>query len=141
MADEILRADPRLRRQTLGALCVGALACAIALVMFQNWLTGISALPGNDLLIARLWRMIGIAVTGSGICMGLLAWYAVHKAARIRAAGQFPVPGTRVMRDTPIRRGESALRISRLLSVVGLCLLVLSLVLGFIAWRIISVLG
>lgn len=141
MADEILRADPRLRRQTLLALGIGAILGGIVLIAFQHWLAGISALPGNDLLIARLWRMIGIALTGCAICLGLLAWYAMHKAARIRAARQWPHPGTRVLRDTPIRRGEAAMRISRVLTVLGMTLLLFCLGLGFVSWRILDAYG
>lgn len=141
MADEILRADPRLRRQTLLALGIGVILGGIVLIVFQRWLAGISALPGNDLLITRLWRMIGIALTGSAICLGLLAWYAMHKAARIRTARQWPHPGTRVLRDTPIRREEAALRISRVLTVLGMALLLFCLGLGFVSWRILDAYG
>jgi hypothetical protein len=141
MADEILRADPRLRRKTLIAIGIATILGLIVLAMFRNWLNEIGALPGNDLLIARLRRMIGIALTGCAICLALLAWYAVHQSARIRKALQWPVPGTRVLRDTPIRRGDAALRISRQLNALGITLLAFCMALGFMTWRMLATFG
>ncbi|TAH47785.1 MAG: hypothetical protein E6Q43_05605 [Dokdonella sp.] len=141
MADEILRADPRLRRKTLITIGFATILGLIALAMFRSWLTEIGTLPGNDLLIARLRRMIGIALTGSAICLALLAWYAVHQSARIRKARQWPAPGTRVMRDTRIRRGDAALRISRQLNALGITLLAFCIALGFMTWRMLATLG
>ena len=75
----MLRADPSLRRQTFVALAIAAILAVAAVFWFHSWLTAIAAVPGTDLLILRLRRLIGIALTGSAICLALLAWYSAHK--------------------------------------------------------------
>lgn len=136
MSAEMLRADPRLRRQTLIALALAAVLAGVAIVIFQRWLLDIGTDPGSDLLILRLRRMIGIGLTGSSICLAVLAWYAVHKAARIKATGQWPLPGTRVIRDTAIRRGTAARKINGKLRAAALVLLMLAVALGYYSLQI-----
>ena len=134
----MLRADPSLRRLTTVVLGIAAILALIAVVLFQQWLTGIGDIPGTDLLIARLRRMIGVALTASAVCLALLAWYAAHNASRIKVLEQWPLPGTRVIRDTPVRRGEAANRIRRLLNIVAVSLLVLAFGMGAISWQMLN---
>ncbi len=134
----MLRADPRLRRQTLAALAVAAAIAVAAVVWFQSWLGGVAAVPGTDLLILRLRRLIGIALTGSAICLAVLAWYAAHKAVKVKAFEQWPLPAVRVLRDTPIRRGDAALAIRRRLNVAAGVLLLLAFATGVVSWRLLS---
>lgn len=138
MTDDMLRADPRLRRQTLLALALAAILAILAVLAFHGWLSGIADIPGTDLLILRLRRMIGIALTGSAICLAVLAWYAAHKASRVRLLQQWPLPAVRVLRDTPIRRGEATLAIRRRLNVAAAVLLLLALAFGAVSWRLLS---
>ena len=82
--------------------------------------------------------MIGAAMTGSAICLAMLAWYATHKAAGIHAHEQWPLPGTRVLRDTRILRGEAALRVARWLRIASLVLMLLVVGIGITSWRMLS---
>jgi hypothetical protein len=134
----MLHADPRLRRQTVMALGLAAIIAVIAMILFKHWLDGIGALPGTDILIYRLRRMIGIGMTGSAVCLALLAWYAAHKSSRTRLVEQWPLPGTRVIRDTPIRRGAAARSIARLLNITAVVLLVLAFATGYFSWQMLS---
>ncbi len=138
LAEDMLRADPRLRVQTAIALVAATIVALIALFGFQSWLENIGQLPGNDLLILKLRRMIGAAMTGSAICLAMLAWYATHKAAGIHAHEQWPLPGTRVLRDTRILRGEAALRMARWLRIASLVLMLLVIGIGITSWRMMS---
>ena len=113
MAEDMLRADPRLRVQTVIALVAATIVALIALFGFQSWLENIGQLPGNDLLILKLRRMIGAAMTGSAIC-------------------------TRVLRDTRILRGEAALRVARWLRIASLVLMLLVIGIGITSWRMMS---
>lgn len=135
MSDNVLRADPRLRRTTLAIVGTAAIAAVFGMAWFQHWLTGIGALPGTDLLILRLRRKIALALTGSAICLALLAWYAAHKGTRAVQLRQWPLPGVRVLRDTPIRRGDPAQRLGRRLQICALLLLVLAGIAGIASWR------
>ena len=139
MSDDVLRADPRLRRTTLAIVGVAAVLAVLGVFCFQQWLTSIGEQPGTDLLILRLRRMIALALTGSAICLALLAWYSAHKGTRAVQVRQWPLPGARVLRDTPIRRGPVAERIGRWLQVGALVLLVLAAATGIASWRMLTV--
>ncbi|MEZ5463105.1 hypothetical protein [Dokdonella sp.] len=138
MSEDMLRADARLRRQTLIALGLASAVAVVALFFFQRWLSGIGAIPGTDLQILRLRQMIGIGLTGSAICLALLAWYAVHQASRVKATGQWPTPGTRVIRDTPIRRGNAARQVTQVFQATALVLLMLAFALGYASVQMLS---
>ena len=49
MAEDMLRADPRLRVQTAIALVAATIVALIALFGFQSWLENIGQLPGNHI--------------------------------------------------------------------------------------------
>ncbi len=138
MPDDMLRADPRLRRQTVAALAIAVILAVAAVFWFQSWLSGIATIPGTDLLILRLRRLIGIALTGSAICLAALAWYSAQKAAKVKIFQQWPLPAVRVLRDTPIRRGDAALAIRRRLNVAAGVLLLLAFATGVVSWRLLS---
>ncbi|MEP6880836.1 MAG: hypothetical protein ABI866_02530 [Dokdonella sp.] len=139
MSDDMIRADPGLRRQTFIVLGIAILLATVVVVIFQHWLTDIANIPGTDALILRLRRLVGIALTGSAICLAFLAWYAAHKATLISKYQQWPLPGVRVLRDTPVKRGQKALKIRHALNGAAGVLLLLALVTGIISWRILSV--
>lgn len=134
----MIRADPGLRRQTFIVLGIAILIAIVSVVIFQHWLTGIANIPGTDALILRLRRLVGIALTGSAICLAFLAWYAARKATMITKFEQWPLPGVRVLRDTPIRRGQKALNIRLGLNGAAGVLLLLALITGIISWRLLS---
>lgn len=134
----MLRADPSLRRQTFVALAIAAILAVAAVFWFHSWLTAIAAVPGTDLLILRLRRLIGIALTGSAICLALLAWYSAHKATKVKTFQQWPLPTVRVLRDTRIRRGAAAAAIRRRLNAAAGVLLLLAFAVGVISWRMLS---
>lgn len=134
----MLRADARLRRQTLIALSLASILAVVAIVGFRHWLAGLGMSDGTDLLILRLRRMIGIGLTGSAICAALLAWYVAHQASRVRATGQWPIPGARVIQDTAIRRGDAARKIITMFQATALVLLVLVFALGYGSVRLLG---
>jgi hypothetical protein len=64
---------------------------------------------------------------------------AVHAWRRGRAAAaqrRWPVANARVLRDTPIRRGDAALAIARLLNLVSLMLLAFAVAMIALSWRL-----
>jgi len=138
LTDDMLRADPRLRRQTLLALALAAILAVVAVLLFHDWLSGIAAIPGTDLLILRLRRLIGIGMTGSALCLAVLAWYSARKAAKVKIFQQWPLPGVRVLRDTPIRRGLAARSMGRWLNAAAAVLMLLAFAAGLVSWRLLS---
>lgn len=134
----MIRADPGLRRQTFVVLGIAVLLAIVAVVVFQHWLTAIANVAGTDQLIVRLRQLIGIAVTGSALCLAFLAWYAARKATLITQYQQWPLPGVRVLRNTPVRRGDDAMKVRLGLNLAAGVLLLLAVAAGVISWRLLS---
>lgn len=136
MSDDVLRADPRLRRQTLVVLAL-AIVIAVTCTYFSlRWLLGVADLSATDVLILRMRSMIGLAVAGCAACLALLAGYSARKGQRALRFQQWPLPAARVLRDTPIRRGRTAQRIGRLLQVSAVVLALLAVATGAVSWRL-----
>jgi hypothetical protein len=133
---ELMRADRRLRRLTWVVVGIAVVVAVAAIALFHHWLEGVGETTQTNLFVLQIRRLIGIAVTGSAVCLALLAGYAAFKGGRTLGAGQWPAPGTRVLRDTVIRRGRDAMRIGRLMRVAALVLLVLAASAGAVSWRI-----
>ena len=138
MSEDILRADKRLLTLTLIVLAIAVVLALLGMAWFRHWLQDIGNLPGTDLLIVRLRHMIALAVTGSGVCLALLAWYSARVGSRAIRAQQWPLPGARVIRDTPYRRGPAAIRLGRQLQAGSIVLLVLALATAAISWRMLA---
>ena len=117
---------------------IAIVLAVLAMFSFQQWLNSIGSMPGTDLLIFRLRRTIGLGLTGSAICLALLAWYSANKASRAKIANQWPLPGTRVIRDTPIRRGPAAQKVASQLQAAAIVLLVLAFAAGYVSWQMLS---
>ncbi|MFI4969543.1 MAG: hypothetical protein ACHP7D_05015 [Lysobacterales bacterium] len=138
MNTEIQHADLRLRRVTILVLGVAGLAAFALLIGVQHWMTNIAASMPAERLVASLRRWIGFAMTASALCLALLAGYSARVARRARAQQRWPLAEARVLRDTPIRRGEFAMSIGRLLNVAAVILVVLALAAALLGWRLFS---
>ncbi|GAA0706974.1 hypothetical protein [Dokdonella soli] len=136
MTTDIQRADPRLRRITVVVLVVATLAAALFVFALQRWmLQQVERLP-TEQMIVELRHWIGMLLTGSGLCLLVLAGYAARLARRVIAERRWPLAGTRVLRDTPIRRDAAALRLARLLNLVAVALIALAIGVGVVSWRL-----
>lgn len=115
----VLKADPAYRRRVL---VVYATCVPLALVLFialKQW--GIPALAerlrGADEGTMRVLKVVGLACLS--IPLGASV-YLFRLGRRIQLSGQLPVPGARVIRDTPVVYGQPARRAGMVL--VGLSL-------------------
>lgn len=129
MNEPVVRADPALRRRAL----ILALVIAVA---GGAWVAGtasrLEADHSTEALQQWLLATIGVAVAvalAGGIPLLLLA-------RQILKTGQFPPPGRRVLRDTPLRRGPAAMRMAWAAIVVTALLWTCSGVLSMLALRI-----
>lgn len=136
MSIEIQRADVRLRRLTVVALAVAAVAAAGCALAFQRWMLHQAAALPVEQLIVRLRHWLGFATAASGLCLLLLAGHSARTARRVARQRRWPLAEARVLRDTPIRRGEAALRLGRLLDALAIVLAVLAAGLGAVSWRL-----
>ncbi len=134
----IQRADIGLRRIAAIVLGLASLA-AIALVLgFQSFLSSHAATLTTDDFIVRMRAWLAVVVSMIGVCILLLGGYAARSARGIMAQRRWPLAGARVLRDTPIRHGDDALRFARWLNGIAAVLVVVALLVGVIAWRLFS---
>ena len=97
MADQVVRGDPALRRRAIWLLLSAAVLGAFALTVVSAQLREVSAAATMQ---RWLWSAVGLASGGSLVFGGYLA----RLAQRVFRTGQYPPPGQRVIRDTPVRR-------------------------------------
>jgi hypothetical protein len=111
---EIQPADKRLRLLTGLIFAVAVVAGASGLWAFEVWLDSVKQKPSDEalrLLLSALVWLVGTAFLAL-LLLGVHFW---RWGKRIRATAQFPLPGSRVVRDTVVLRGEAALRRGRFL--------------------------
>jgi len=135
MAD-IEPADPAARRQALMLLIVGVCGGAVALLLFRHYLPTLQQwLAGGPHDFSRRVRLIVflmIALT-SGPLLAFAA-YLWWFGARVVRGAQFPPPGSRVIRETPVLRGRSAVARGRGFEVLAVVLSVAAVVLAYFLW-------
>lgn len=136
MSKDILRADPRLRRIVWIVVASVAVLGVVVLFAFSRWLgdAAINMHPAE--LVPRMRSLIGVTLTGSAVCLAALALHAARSARRTLEMRQWPAPGVRVIRDTPMRRGDAAVRIARMLQAVSGLLVLLAIATGVVSWRL-----
>jgi hypothetical protein len=136
MAEEILRADQRLRRTTAIALVLALIAALVLVFVFQAWMSRwISTMP-TPAVVIELRRGAAFALVASGLCLLLLGGYAARIATRIQQKRRWPLDGARVLRDTVVRRGEAALGLGRLLNVAAITLVLMAAGVGLVSWQL-----
>lgn len=108
---DVVRADNRLRILTVVALLAIAALGSIALTLFDSWLTSLgrrsaeAALHQLRAVFVWLAGIGGVALFALGAYLWRLGWH-------VLTVRQFPLPGSRVIRDTAVLREEVAVRLS-----------------------------
>jgi hypothetical protein len=139
MTTEIQRADTRLRRTTALVLALAVPAAAALVYFAQHWLIERAIASSIEDLVVQMRHWIGIAVAASAACLFALAIHALRRARAAAAQQRGPVAGARVLRDTPVRHGEAALRTARLLNLLSLLLFVFATATFALSWRLFGV--
>ncbi len=120
---EILKADPEYKRKILkiqGLFVVGVAALIHwGLPAFKTFIHSKKPEEGIHIL---LWVLV--LLFSQFVFFGI---YIVRKGKKVLAAGQFPLSGTKVFRDTTILRGEKAQYRAKLMIGGGIVIGVLSL--------------
>jgi hypothetical protein len=134
-AMEIQRADPQLRRIAGLVFVALVVAGSVVLLALQSWLSGVAqAAPST----ARTQLLIAFGGLVAISCVTLLAFAVCfwRTAGQVLATQQFPPPGMRVIRDTPVLRGAAAMRRGRILQSIGGVLVLCGVALAVGAWRL-----
>jgi hypothetical protein len=139
---EVRRADPTARRKLTLLLLVGTCVGALLIVAFERYRIPLSdwvrADPGASAQRARLVLLLLTVLVLAPLLA--LAAYLRSLGEKVVRAREFPPPGLRVVRDTPVITGERAVSRGRLLKVLALGCGIASVVLGFLLWRLASLL-
>jgi hypothetical protein len=141
--NDIRRADPSARRHVVLMIVVGGLVGALVLVAFERYRIPLSdwALSEPSATAVRVkWvsLFLGTLVSAPLLAFAVYLW---SFGARVLRAREFPPPGYRVIRDTPVITGEVAVSRGRLLKALALSCGIASVVLGLLLWRLASMFG
>jgi hypothetical protein len=135
---EIVPGDPVLRRK---ALAVGAgvvIALLVAMVSARDLLGSLSALSQTSPGEALLWfGAFMVPILALAIVVGAEA---LRRSLATLRQGRFPPSGMPMLRDTPVLRGRLARIIGILGCTLGATLLVVTLLLGWMSYRVGAVL-
>jgi hypothetical protein len=135
---DIRRADPAVRRHALVVLVVGACAGVLLIMVFglrptilRDWILAEPAASAQRVKVAFL--LLAALVLAPLLAFAAYLWSFGTKVLR---ASEFPPPGLRVVRDTPVITGEQAISRGRLFRVLALVCTIGSVVLGLLLWRL-----
>jgi hypothetical protein len=134
MSDQMVPADPSLRRRAVWLLVAVAVLGAWAITVMSAQLREVRSLATME---RWLWSAVGLASGGSvvfGVCLARLA-------QRVFRTGQYPPPGQRVIRDTPVRRDRAARQLAWLAIGGAGILWAISAGLPLLVWRLHRLLG
>jgi len=140
MAEEILRADQRLRRIANIVAVLGVFAALTLMWVFKPWLNQRLGTMTNHAAVIALQRGVAYGLLCQGLCTLLVSGYCARLATRIQQQHRWPLEGARVLKDTLVRRGEAALRVGRLFNIAAVTLVALAAVLGLLSWNAFSAL-
>ena len=135
----IRRADPIARRHALIFTAVTALVGGLLLITFQHyrpflydWVTGAPP-EESEARIKAVFRTLAMLTSAPLVIFAAYLW---QFGARIGRAQEFPPPGYRVMRDTPVVAGPAAVTRARLFKLLAAVLAAAAIALCLIIWRL-----
>jgi hypothetical protein len=135
---EVRRADPAVRRQVVVALVISTCVGALLIIAFERYRVSLSewilADPGVAAQrLTTIFRLLVALVLGPLLAFAAYLWSLGNKVVRAR---EFPPPGLRVIRDTPIITGERAASRGRILKALAYGCCVACVVFGVLLWRV-----
>lgn len=140
---EVQRADPAARRQTVRFVVLSALVGTVLIVGFERYRTPLRdwllAKPEELAHRAKLVFLLSAAVLSAPLLA--FAFYLWSLGAKVLRARQFPPPGYRVVRDTPVMGGQAAVSRGRGFKVLALCFGIASALLWLLLWQVAWVLS
>jgi hypothetical protein len=122
---------------------LGAVVGVLLIIGFERW-----RMPFLDWLVSepeKLSYRVGLfsiiaSVLGSAPVFGFCI-YLWSLGGRVMRDQRFPLPGQRVVRDTPILQGQAALARGRIFRIMAVSLGVAGVMLCYAFWRLVAVLA
>ena len=139
----IQKADPEARRQALLLVIFGAALGGLLIAGFahfgeplREWLLSEPAETARRARLALYWSALVLSVPL--IAFAVYLWLL---GARVQRAQQFPPPGFRVVRDTPVISGPAAVTRGQVIQVLALFLGLAAALLWLFFWWLARTIG
>ena len=139
---DVQRADSAARRKAITIVIISAIVGSLLIVVFETYRAQLYEwlLSDHEKLANRL-RILIILTAGFGtITLFAFSVYLWSFGCKVSNYQRFPLPGQRVIRDTPILEGQAALMRGRVLKTLAVFLAVAGIMLCFVFWWLISIL-
>ena len=134
---DMQRADPAARRQAVWLLVAGTVVGALLILAFERYQLPLARWIRADPRDAA--HRLTLALVAGAIVLSapavLFAGYLWKLGGRVLRAQQFPPPGYRAIRDTPIVTGPGAALRGQMFRILAVCLGTASLLLWLMLWR------
>lgn len=131
---EVRRADPSLARQTFLLVVAGAVVGGAGITLFERYRSALLAWVAIDPQ-PRVRLLLGAVAATAVVPLLACAAYVWGIGVRTLQAGEFPPPGVRVVRDTPVVTGPPATARGRQLQVFALIVAGGAVALAVLLWR------
>jgi hypothetical protein len=135
---DIRKADAAFRRLAIGVLVTGTCAAALLILVVERYRGALAEWVRAD--AGRSAQRIELVLAGFAVLLAaplvVMAMYLSSLGRRTVLTGEFPPPGFRVIRDTPIARGPAALSRGRSLQGIAVFLSAASVLIGVLLWRL-----
>ena len=111
MEEKILKADPNTKRNIILFVIGMIVAGGLSLLYVQGFLTNLEALAKEDSkgALEKGIQMIRTILIVNAFVISLFGLYALRISIRAYLAGQYPPPGTKVIRNMKIITGKKAI--------------------------------
>lgn len=137
---KIIRADPTLRMLTLFGVVALLVAGVVAIVFTESFLRGVRELAQESPreAVARVGVVLRLVAVAAAVVPIAVGAYLARVAFLTWRSGEFPPPGTRVLRDTVVTAGPGSRRWAVFAILVAALLLVGGIVLPLVTWNVVE---
>ena len=137
---EVQKADPRAQRSAVAALICGLVVGALLIIAAPRLRPGFESWVREDPETRLQLVLAGLGFVAIAPLFGLAA-YLGDVSRRIDRSGRYPPPGLRLIKDTPVLTGGAAAQRARLVRTAAGFLISGGLALGFLFWRLATLLN
>lgn len=139
---DIQRADPAARRKAIIIIIVSGIVGSLLILAFESYQARLYdwILSDHGRSAHRLKILIILAAAFGAIPLFSLSIYLWSLGCKVSNSQRFPLPGQRVIRDTPILDGQATMTRVRVLKTLAVLLAGAGVMLCFVFWRIFSIL-
>jgi hypothetical protein len=142
VAPKIIRADRTLRTVTFVGVAVVMVVGVVAIVRTESFLHDMNELAreSQSEAAAKVGLVLKVITAGISLIPVVVGAYLLRVAVLTRRSGEFPPPGTRVLRDTTVTTGVASRRWAMFAFVVAAVLLLGGVLVPVLTWHLVGTL-